>query len=185
MHKPRLVVLPHAYWALSVGLLLLPLKLVIAWIISVFVHELFHYIALKICGIQVFAIKIGLWGTKMETESLSNGEEIFCAIAGPIGGFCLLVFVRIFPLLAVLGCLHSIYNLIPIFPLDGGRVIHCIISRYTSKSEIIKIWYDRVVILVLLLLSIILSLRLSLGLMPIVLVAIIAFRNGKKIFLQT
>ncbi len=59
----------------------------------------------------------------MKTEPLTKLEEIIAALAGPIGGLALLFLSRWAPYVAICGAIQSAYNLIPLFPLDGGRAM--------------------------------------------------------------
>lgn len=98
-----------------------PLLWVIAWLAAVVIHEAFHCIALRLCGKKIYQIRVGIDGARIIAEDLNRGETIFCTLAGPFGGLMLLFAAEIFPHLAVCGLLQSVYNLLPIFPFDGGR----------------------------------------------------------------
>ena len=121
------------YFTCSLGLLLglaamvllIPLKLLAAVLISAVLHELFHMAALFLLGIRVFGIKVGVHGAKIETQCMSDWQELICALAGPLGGFALLGLAKWFPALSICAAFHSLYNLLPIYPADGGRVLRC------------------------------------------------------------
>ena len=61
----------------------------------------------------------------MEIGALSYGKELFCALAGPLGSLSLILVGRLFPRIALCGAFHGLYNLLPLYPLDGGRALHC------------------------------------------------------------
>ena len=111
------------YLLCAVLVLLFPIKWVVAWIVAMSAHELFHYFALRILGVQIYEISVAGGGAIMKTESLTKLEEIIAALAGPIGGLALLLLSRWAPYVAICGAIQSAYNLIPLFPLDGGRAM--------------------------------------------------------------
>ena len=47
---------------------------------------------------------------------------MFCAVTGPACGLCLVLLYRWFPELALFALFHSVYNLLPMYPADGGRI---------------------------------------------------------------
>ena len=108
-------------------LLILPLPWLAAIFLAAIIHELCHLIVLKLCGIRVYQIHIRKHGAEIETEALSPLQELLCAAAGPAGSFLCLLFLRHFPILALCGLLQGSYNLLPIYPLDGGRILHAIV----------------------------------------------------------
>ena len=115
---------PEACIAGAAIVLLVPLPLASAWILAAVWHELCHCLALKLCDKHIHEIVIGHNGAEMKTELLANTESVLCALAGPAGGFSLMLLVDFFPLLSLSGLLQSAFNLLPIYPLDGGRALH-------------------------------------------------------------
>ena len=60
---------------------------------------------------------------------MSPIREAICALAGPLGSFSLLLISEYFPEAAVCGLIQGAYNLIPVYPLDGGRLMRCLLPR--------------------------------------------------------
>ena len=115
-------------------MLLVPTKLVLAWGIAVAVHELSHYLALKFFCVDVNGICISAAGIQMNIGEMSVVQELVCALAGPMGGLCLLLFSKWLPCTAVCGFVQSVFNLLPIYPLDGGRALLCMFRKLFGNS---------------------------------------------------
>ena len=124
-------------------LLLLPIKLVACWVISAVIHEFSHIFIIHICGGEVRRVVIGAFGAVIETDVIDGKKGALCAIAGPVGGFFLLIFRKAFPILAICAVVQSMYNLIPIYPLDGGRVFSYFLTKINNPF-IVK-WLQNVV----------------------------------------
>lgn len=116
---------PGACMTAALLLLLLPLKWLVAAFFAACFHELCHYAALRLCRMRPQKLVIGANGASMEIGALSYGKELFCALAGPLGSILLLLVGRLFPRIALCGAFHGLYNLLPLYPLDGGRALHC------------------------------------------------------------
>ena len=123
--RPRIFTSPGLYFFLALLILLIPLRWLIAAIVSVAVHELFHIGAIWCFGHHIRSIHIGVDGARIQTPPMPLWQELLCALAGPIGGIFLLLFARWFPMLALCSGFHTLYNLLPVYPQDGGRVLRC------------------------------------------------------------
>ena len=124
---------------LALMLLVLPLKWLFGAAVAATVHELFHFFAIRLCSGKDAKLRVGFFGAAMKMPEMGRGKEMFCALAGPLGGLLLLLLARWFPRVAVCGVLQSFYNLLPIYPLDGGRALRCGVSMAFSPR-----WAERV-----------------------------------------
>lgn len=123
------------FWILIPALLLmLPLRLVIAWFLAITLHETGHYIALRLCDVPIYYLTLTPFGAQMHTGELQGYREIVCALAGPLFALMFTVFSSFLPCTAVCILFQSIYNLLPIYPLDGGRVLRTVLVRRFSSS---------------------------------------------------
>lgn len=142
------------FLGLALMLMLLPLQWIIAALTAAAFHELCHLMCLRICGGKVTGFSFGRMGAIIDAAPVSPGKELVCALAGPLGSLLLLIFLRIFPRLAICGAFHAAFNLLPVYPLDGGRALRCALqllspNRWTKTFMI----FQRVFLLGLTLLS--------------------------------
>ena len=125
----RLVKFDIGFCLFSVAfLLIMPLRFVLACLLSVTVHELCHILALYICKIRILGLCMHMTGMEIMTDPLTRKQEFFCALAGPLGSCLLALCGRYLPLTAICAFIHAAYNLLPICPLDGGRALHSLLS---------------------------------------------------------
>jgi Zn-dependent protease len=134
-------VFPYKYPGLSAGdYWIMGLAGALVLFASVIVHELFHSLVAQRCGLRMKGITLFVFGgvAEMDEEPPSAKAEFLMAIAGPaasilIGFVSYAVYRRITSLwprqiVGVVGYLCWInwmlvgFNLIPAFPLDGGRI---------------------------------------------------------------
>ena len=115
-------------------LLMIPFRFLFAFIVAAAVHELFHTAAITLLKIPVRSLRIGMRGMIIETHPMSPKQELLCAAAGPLGGMLLLLFLREIPLIAMVGMIQSVYNLLPVYPTDGGRILRCLTSMILSQK---------------------------------------------------
>jgi Zn-dependent protease/CBS domain-containing protein len=134
---------PSVYWVLSFSASLLLFG-------SVLAHELAHSLLARARGLPVKNITLFIFGgvSNIEREPRRPGVEFQIALVGPltslvIGGLALLLLRAIqegtSPLAALLGYLGvmnvllGLFNLVPGFPLDGGRVLRAIVWKVSGN----------------------------------------------------
>jgi Zn-dependent protease/CBS domain-containing protein len=118
---------------------------------SVLVHELAHALVSRARGIRVQDITLFLFGgaTRARVESHGPGDEFLIAVVGPLTSGVLAalfwaadVFARgalpgsltgMFGYLAWVNLLLAGFNLVPGFPLDGGRLLRSLVWRATGS----------------------------------------------------
>ena len=118
----------------ALWVLLLPPLWGLGALFAAAVHELCHLMAVLLCGGQILEFSIEPLGARMRITPLSPGREALCALAGPVGSFCLLLLAERFPETAICGLIQGGYNLLPIYPLDGGRFLACLFSTSVCRG---------------------------------------------------
>lgn len=163
----------------ALALLVLPLKWVIAAVLAAVVHELCHIFAVRLCGSQIRRLEIGASGAVIECTTMSRGRELICCLAGPFGGLSLLLFAKWIPRVALCTAFQSAYNLLPIYPLDGGRALRCgaAILLPPPVADAVCLWTERAVKLLLVGIGIYGCCILKLGLLPLILAILLATRS--------
>lgn len=162
----------------AILLLLFPLRLVFAWLIAVAVHELSHYLILRLCGVDVLTIRIRNIGIEMDTTPMTLWQEFICALAGPVGGLLLLIPARYMPCTAICAFIQSVFNLIPIFPLDGGRALRCVLCRMfgANKGTQISKWIGCFGLIVIIICILYLAFTLDVYFLPIIITVLTVFK---------
>lgn len=134
MTKPRLSISAQAYFFFACGILLLPLPWLLAAVLAAAAHELCHILAARLCGGSVTRFQIGAMGAVIETAPMAGWRNVLCVLAGPLGGLLLTLLYPWFPRLAFCAGLQSIWNLLPVYPLDGGQVLRSVLTPICSEN---------------------------------------------------
>ena len=120
---------PGAYITAATALLFLPVKWLCAGILAAFIHEAAHIAAIRLLRGQVYGIRISASGAKIEACIDGGGREALCALAGPAGSLSLLILAESYPEVTICGLVQGIFNLIPVYPMDGGRILRCFLPE--------------------------------------------------------
>jgi Zn-dependent protease/CBS domain-containing protein len=116
--------------------------------VSVLLHELAHSFVARARGLPVKNITLFIFGgvSNIQEEPASPGVEFQMAVVGPVVSLLIGVVAYLLQLplsnsplqgilfyLGVTNILLGIFNLIPGFPLDGGRVLRSIIWKISGS----------------------------------------------------
>ncbi len=146
----------HQYWIMGTVTAVL-------FFISILVHELAHSLVAIKHGMQVTSIRLLIFGglTQTTSEPKNGRQEFLIALAGPATSIALAMFFlgissvsltnylttnRVPPAagiaigLAGANILLAMFNLIPGFPLDGGRILRAFLwDRWDDMARATKV----------------------------------------------
>lgn len=107
----------------------------VGFVLLIFVHEMGHYLAARQVGLHVglptFIPFVGAW-IELKEQPMDARTEAYVALAGPVigtlGAIACLYLARVYDsrlllALAYAGFMINLWNLLPINPLDGGRIV--------------------------------------------------------------
>ena len=122
-------------------------------IVSILVHELGHAVIARWMGLgPVHIVLHGFGGLTQFSKRPSNRQGVLVSLSGPIAGFLLgLAFFAAAPLvltpeshpltiigfqlMIVINLFWSAFNLLPMYPLDGGQVLwHALALRLPARK---------------------------------------------------
>ena len=119
---------PGVWILAALYVLIIPADWLLAAFLAAAVHEVCHLTAVGILGGTCRGIAIGCGGAVIDLAPMEPEKELLCALAGPMGSLLLLVLCHVFPQIAICGLVQGLYNLLPVYPLDGGRALRCFLT---------------------------------------------------------
>ena len=140
------------YWAMGIAGAL-------GLFFSIIFHEMSHSLVARQYGLPIRGITLFIFGgvAEMEEEPKDAKTEFLMAIAGPIAslllalvfGLCATISINfgataavsgIFSYLSLINGVLALFNLVPAFPLDGGRVLRAALWRWKGDVR----WATRI-----------------------------------------
>ncbi len=132
-------------------ILITTLATVVMFFISILAHELGHSLVAIRRGIPVRAITLFIFGgmAQISKDSESADDEFWIAIAGPAVSFALAILFVLLSIpaaaisealsvgltwLGLINFIVAVFNLVPGFPLDGGRVFRALVWKLTGDA---------------------------------------------------
>jgi Zn-dependent protease len=151
-----IVLAARALWepVSGLGAYALSLAFGLAFFSSVVAHELAHALSARMLGIPTADITLFVFGgvARITSEPEDPGDEMLMAVAGPlasvtIAGLLLLAGVPLggvpgafLQLVGIANLTVGVFNLLPGFPLDGGRITRALLWRLRGE----RLWATRV-----------------------------------------
>jgi len=144
--------LPHYVPGISPGVRWgLGIVITLVFFLSLLLHELAHSLVAKGLGIGISGITLFVFGgvSRMTSEPKTAGDELKMAVVGPLTSAVLgIIFIGAWAAVRAVGANQAIefglqwlgiinlalaaFNLVPGFPLDGGRVLRAIVWGATD-----------------------------------------------------
>lgn len=136
---------------------LLGLMMAISLFISILIHELAHSLVARTKDVETTDITLMLFGGMANIEEISKDpkDEIKISASGPLTSLLLgliLVLLGVYSpqfifedlrlIILYTGQLNiflAVFNLLPAFPLDGGRILRAVIAQHTSFRKATEI----------------------------------------------
>ena len=135
------------------------IKLYAILMIFALIHELGHLICGLLLGLKPKSIKINPFGVQLTFKDyiedynykVGSGnilclKKMIIAIAGPLTNLTIALALLIIPInlrekdiLIYANILLAIFNLIPIYPLDGGRILKEVINIKSGREKSYKV----------------------------------------------
>ena len=171
----KVYVKENTYIYLVILLFLVPIPWLCAWCVAVCFHELCHWLSVKLLGGAVYSLTIGMTGANMVCQTLTDGKELISVLAGPLGGFLLALTAKWFPRVALCSWVLSVYNFLPLLPLDGGRALQILLKSRAGFYII-----EKIVLVAVTLFAAYLAICLRFGVLPLAVTVILWLKNRKR-----
>ncbi len=137
----------------------------VGFVLCIFLHEVGHALAAQLVGVEVKSIVIWILGgfTNLSRKSEKPSHNLFISAAGPLvnmllGFLCVLgyivlsflflpfyrdtelflwgqIFINLCFSLAFVNVILVVFNLLPIYPLDGGNIMHSAMEMFFGRAN--------------------------------------------------
>ncbi len=157
------------------------------FLLSVLLHEAGHLLALKLSGAKILMLRLSACGATIVTEPLCYQTELLAAAAGPATNLLLLLIaIHRTPVFALVNLCLLTYNLLPIFPLDGGRMLRALLLLLlpARAAELLERVVGGICLGALLAAACYLTCVWHAGLWPVLVAALLLLRVTETILLE-
>lgn len=128
---------------LLIFILIKQIDIYILFIVFTLIHEICHMLTGVILGLKLKKFTIMPFGFKITFEESIQKEnlkikKLLIAIAGPLSNLVIMLLAIIFKLhsnIIYTNLIIALFNLIPIYPLDGGRILKSALSIKLDNAK--------------------------------------------------
>jgi len=145
---PNFYVNPFTVIYIAIALILGRFYFLFIHLFVALIHELFHVLPALIFKMKVKEIEMlpfGFYASISDLEEHHPLKQIVVLLLGPLSIFISLIILKslyVFDVISIYGYNHGveasisilIFNLLPIYPLDGNRIINAILSLICEES---------------------------------------------------
>lgn len=156
-------------------------KLCVCFLIGLLFHETGHTLVMALLKVPITGISFRISGAVIHAGTCSYRQEILCAAAGPAVSL----------LMALIGCrLNTLYgavngllfavNMLPLYPLDGGRILKAALLLRMEEEKALHI-LSQVTFLIcclMMMLACWVTAELQAGIWPVFAVLVLLIRVG-------
>ena len=92
---------------------------------------------LRLKHVPILGVRLRLNGVVIKAGEMGYPTERSCALAGPVVSWGLgAVLLRIWPMCGLISLLLGTINLLPMLPLDGGRILRATLSLHLDCKQV-------------------------------------------------
>ena len=134
MRRPQLTVSP-GFWLLLAGFWFLDeWGLLPPFLLAGGLHEAAHLGARALLDVPVWGLELRADGAVIRAELEGRGREALAVMAGPcVNLLCAGLCYRLWPVFSFYSFVLFLYNLLPVRPLDGGRLCRLVLPRMLGR----------------------------------------------------
>ena len=107
---------------------------------AIVIHEMGHFLMLCVFGRRLRRVRVGLYGIEMDyAPGMEGGKEVLCAAAGPLFGALYAIAActcggEFFTRSGAASFLLTVFNLLPVLPLDGGHIVSALLPKRAARA---------------------------------------------------